>query len=86
MPSIYKKQKHLLGKIFGPSYTSNRIYLLRNYFSNYAYYQRDVHKKELVSVLRILLICKFLNFTAVFTKKNFPKFAYNFHVKKLITV
>ena len=37
-----------------------------------------------VSVLRILLICKFLNFTAAFTKKiNFSKFAFNFPCEKV---
>ena len=37
-----------------------------------------------ISVLWILLIFKFLNFTAVFTKKlNFPKSAHNFPCKKV---
>ena len=37
-----------------------------------------------VSVLRVLQTCKFLNFTAVLTKKkNFPKFAYSFPSKKV---
>ena len=38
----------------------------------------------MVSVLRILLNCKFLNFAIVFTKKiNFPEFAYNFRCEKV---
>ena len=32
-----KKQKHLFRKMFSSSHTSNRIYLLRNCFSNYVY-------------------------------------------------
>ena len=41
-----------------------------------------------VSVLRILQICKFLNFTTVFTKKNknFQSLHINFRVRKLISV
>ena len=31
---------------------------------------KGTEKILLVSVLKMLLICKFLNFTAVFTKKN----------------
>ena len=71
-----RKKKHLLGNIFGSPYTSNWIYLLRNCFSNYIYLKdmhitlKDIEKILFVSVLRILLICKFLNFMAVFTKKN----------------
>ena len=34
VPSIQKKQKHLLIQIFDSPYTSNRIYLLRNCFSS----------------------------------------------------
>ena len=34
------------------------------------YVQKGIGKIQFVSVLRILLIFKFLNFTAVFTKKN----------------
>ena len=44
---------------------------------------RGIGKILFVSVLRILLICKFLNFTAVFTKKKNPKFAYNFPYGKV---
>ena len=78
-----RKQKHLLKKNFGSSHTSNQIYLPTNCFSYYAYLKdmyitlKRVEKILFVSVLRILLICKILNFTAVFTKKNFPKSAYN---------
>ena len=71
-----RKKKHLLGNIFGSPHTSNRIYLLRNCFSNYVYLKdmylslKGIGKILFVSVLRILLICKFLNFTAASTKKN----------------
>ena len=75
--TFYKKKNHFLGNIFGSPHTSNRTYLLRNCFSNYDLYLRDMYitlkgigKILFVSVLRILLICKFLNFTAAFTKKN----------------
>ena len=64
-------KKHLLGNKFGSPHTNNRIYLLRNCFSAYIYL-KDMYitLKGIVSVLRILLICKFLNFTAASTKKN----------------
>ena len=71
-----RKKKHLLGNIFGSPHTSNRIYLLGNCFSTYIYLKdmyltlKGIGKTLFVSVLRILLICKFLNFTAAFTKKN----------------
>ena len=89
--TVYKEKKHLLGNNFGSLYTSNRIYLLQICFSNYVYL-KDMHitlkgigKILFVSVLRTLLICKFLNFTAAFTKKklNFPKFAFNFPCEKV---
>ena len=58
--------------MFGSPHTSNQFYLLRNCFSKFVYL-KDMYiilkvtgKILLVSVLRI---CKFLNFTAVFTKK-----------------
>ena len=69
------KKKHLLENIFGSPHTSNRIYLLWNCFSNYVYLKdmyitlKGIGKILFVSVLRILLICEFLNFTAAFTKK-----------------
>ena len=71
-----RKKKHLLGNIFGSTYTSNWIYLLRNCFSNYIYLKdmhitwKGIEKILFVSVLRIFLICKFLNIMAAFTKKN----------------
>ena len=71
-----RKKKHLLGNIFGSPHTSNWIYLLRNCFSNYLYLNgmsitlKGIGKIMFVSVLQILLICKFLNFTAAFTEKN----------------
>ena len=84
-----RKKKHLLGKIFGSPHTCNWIYLVRNGFSNYVCLKdtymtlKGIGKILFVSVLRILLICKFLNFTAVFTKKlNFPKFAFNCPIEK----
>ena len=83
-----RKKKHLLGNIFGSPYTSNWIYLLRNCFSNYIFL-KDVYitlkgtgKILFVSMLSILLICKFLNFTAVSTKKRikFSKICIRFSV------
>ena len=71
-----RKIKHVIGKIFGSPHTSNWIYLLRNCFSNYVYLKdmylslKGIGKILFVSVLRILLICNFLNFKAAFTKKN----------------
>ena len=71
-----RKKKHLLGNFFGSPHTSNRIYLLGNCFSTYIYLKdmyitlKGIGKTLFVSVLRILLISKFLNFTAAFTKKN----------------
>ena len=78
--------------MFVSPHTTNRIYLLRNCFSNYLYLKymhitlKEIGKILFVSVLRILLICKFLNFTAVFIRKkrsNFSKFAYSFTCKKV---
>ena len=90
-----KKQKHLLEKIFNSPHASNQIYLLWNCFSNYVYL-KDMHitLKEIVKimfvwVLRVLLICKFLNFTAAFTKKkdqSFQRLYTIFRVRKLISV
>ena len=71
-----RKKKHLLGNIFGSPHTRNRIYFLGNCFSNYVYLKdmyitlKGIGKILFVSVLRILLICIFLDFTAAFTKKN----------------
>ena len=59
-------------KNFDSLNTSNRIYLLRIFFPNYAYLKdtyitlKGIGKTLFVSVLRILRICKFLNFLAVF--------------------
>ena len=70
-----RKEMHLLGNIFGSPHTSNWIHSLRNCFSNYVYLKdmyitlKGIGKILFVSVLRILLICKFRNFTAAFTKK-----------------
>ena len=81
----HQKSKALLRSIFGLSYKSNWIYLLWNGFSNYVYL-RDMYitlkrivKILVVSVLRILLICKVLNFKVL----NFPKFAYNCPCEKV---
>ena len=97
---LIRKTKHLLGKMFGSPHTSNGNYLLRNCFSNYVYLKdtyitlKGIWKILFRSVLRILLICKFPNITAVmFTenfhffqfslnKINFPKFVYNFSCEK----
>ena len=58
------------------SRTSNQVYVLRNYFSN-CIYPKDMYiilkaigKILFVSVLTILLISKFLKFTAFFTNKK----------------
>ena len=61
--------------MFCSLHATNRIYLPRNCVSNYVYLKdmyivlKEIGKIPLVSVLRILLTCKFLNFTAVLTKK-----------------
>ena len=61
-----RKEMHLLGNIFGSPHTSNRIHSLRNCFSNYVYLKdmyitlKGIGKILFVSVLGILLICKFL--------------------------
>ena len=71
-----RKTKHLLGDIFGSHHTNKRIYLLRYCFSNYVYLKdmyitlKGIGKILFASVLRTLLICKFLDFTTVFIKKN----------------
>ena len=76
-PQFRKKQTHLLETIFRSLHTSNRIYLLRNCFSNYVYLKdmyitsKGIRKTLFILVLRIFLICKLLNFTAVFTKKKY---------------
>ena len=77
-----RKEMHLLGNIFGSPHTSNWIHSLRNCFSNYVYLKdmyitlKGIGKVLFVSVFRILLIRKFLNFMAACTQKmNFPKFA-----------
>ena len=60
--------------------SSNRIYLLRKCFSNYVYLKdmyiklKGVGKLLSVSLLTILLICKFINITAIFTKNFFKVF------------
>ena len=80
--------------MFGPPHTSNQFYLLQNCFTNYIYLKdmyitlTGIKKILFVPALRILLICKFLNFVAVFTKnKNkLSRVAYIFRVIKLISV
>ena len=75
IPSIKKKKKHLSGKIFGSPHKHNRVYLKWNWFSNYVYLKamhitlNGIGKNLFIPVLRIWLICKFLNFTVIFTKK-----------------
>ena len=78
------------GTTFRSPHTSNRIYLLRNCFSNYVYLKdtyiifEGIGKILFLLVLAIILISKFLNFTAMFTKTiNFPKLSYNFSYEKV---
>ena len=72
---LFMRKSICQGKLFGSLHTSNRIYLLRNCFSNYVYLKdmylslKCIGKILFVSVLRILLICKILNFTATFTNE-----------------
>ena len=74
---LRKTEKHLLRKVFGSPHTRNRICSLWNCFSNYVYLRdmyitlKGIGKILFASVLRILLLCKFLNFTTVFIKRNF---------------
>ena len=75
------------------THISDRIYLLRNCFSKYVYLKhkcsyitlKGIRKIVIVSVLRILLICKFLKLTIIVAKEklNFPKFVYNFSYGKV---
>ena len=47
---------------------------------------KGIAKIQFISILKILIIFKFLNFTAFFTKKidlNFPKFAFNCPCEKV---
>ena len=73
------------GELFGSLHTSKWIYIPQNCFSNYVYLKdmcmnlKGIGKILFVSVLRILIICKTLNFTAVFTKK-IPKVCIQFFV------
>ena len=73
-PSVSIKTKAFIRRNFWFT-PSNRIYLLQNCFSNYVYLKdmylslKGIGKILFVSVLRILLICKTLNFTATFTNK-----------------
>ena len=64
---------------------SNWIYLPWNWFQTISQRCTEPWKKL---VLKILLICKFLNFTAIFTEKNqtFQSLQKVFHVRKLISV
>ena len=94
VPSIQKRKKVLVRKFFGSTHTRNRIYLLRNCFSKYVYLKdmqialNEIGNILFVSVLRILLIFKFLNFMAVFIKKKltFQSLHTIFRVRKLISV
>ena len=86
-----KIQKDLLKKILGSPQISARVYLLQICSSNYVHLKllyiilKGIGKILFVSVLRIFLICKFLNFRAVFTKKklNFSKLAFRFPSEKI---
>ena len=86
---LFISKKKALARENFPFTPFNWMYLLRNFFSNYAYLKdtyttlKGIGKILFVSVLRILLICKFLNFTADSLKKlNFPKFVFNFPCEK----
>ena len=74
--AFYKEKKHLLGDIFGSPHTRNQIYLPQNCFSNYVYLKdmyiilKGFGKILLVSLLIVLLICKFPSFRTAFTKKK----------------
>ena len=87
-----KRNKHLLRKVFGSLRTSNQIYLLRNCFSNYVYLKhmyitlKGIGNFPFVSLVRILLICKFLNFTPSSLKNFFQSLNTIFRVRKLISV
>ena len=86
--------KAFVKEVFRSPDTSNRIYLLRNCFQTIYISKICTYPlKELEnfrSVLIILLICKFLNFTAVFVKKKqsktFQSFYTTFRVRKLIKI
>ena len=69
----YRKNKSICyRKLFDLLYTRNQIYLLRNCFSNYVYLQDIcITLKRIAEILSVsvLLICKFLNFKAIVTKK-----------------
>ena len=86
-----KQKKHLLGKIFGSPHTSNQFYLLQNCFTNYIYLKDMYITLTGINVcvsVKNVLICKFLNFMAVFTKnKNkLSRVAYIFRVRNLMSV
>ena len=72
---LFMRKSICYGKLFGSLHTSNRIYLQWNCFSNYVYLKdmylslKCIEKILFVSVLRILLISKTLNFTAIFTRE-----------------
>ena len=90
---ISEKYLNLLGKIFVSAHISNRIYLLRNCFSNYLYFKdkyinlKGTGRLLFVLMLKTLIFCKFLNFTSVFTKKKqFQSLHTIFCIRKLISV
>ena len=78
VPSIWKKTKTFVKEsfLFTQITGINQIYLLQNRFLNYVYLKgmnitlNGIGKTLFASVLKILLICKFLNCTTVFIKKN----------------
>ena len=74
-------------------HTNNRIYLLRYFFqTKYLKYMyitlKGIGKIMFASVVRMLLICKFLHFTALITKNiwTFQSLRTLFRVRKLISV
>ena len=89
---LYISEKYLQfnkkqGKTLGSTHTAELFFKLYN-LKEMCITLKGIGKILLVSVLRILLICKFLNFTAVFTKKHqtFQSLRTSFLVRELISV
>ena len=74
----YLQFRNIKKHVFGSSHTSNRVHLLRNCVSNYVYLKDmyitlkgtgKIQKFGLCQGQEFFLICKFLNFMAVFAEK-----------------
>ena len=71
-----RKKKHLLRNIHPIHVTGSTLYRIDFFFFNYVYLKdmyitlKGIGKNLFVSVLRTLLICELLSFTAAFTKQN----------------